>query len=148
MLTQKSNQGDEHPIAFMSTPLKDAELRYPNVEKQAYALVRVVKKFKHYLLRNKVFAIVPDPAVKLLLMQNELGERRSKWVMMLREYDIKIQPMKLVRGQGLTKTMAEMGLDLIAQHYHLQDVSLGDWYDEIIYYLLNQQCPGHLNPMQ
>ena len=74
----------------MSTPLKDAELRYPNVEKQAYALVRVVKKFKHYILRNKIFAIVPDPAVKLLLIQNELGERRAKWVTMLQEYDMEI----------------------------------------------------------
>ena len=47
MLTQKSNEGNEHPIAFMSAPLKDAELKYPSVEKQAYALVRAVKKFKH-----------------------------------------------------------------------------------------------------
>lgn len=44
------------------------------MEKQAYALVRAVKKFKHYILRNKIFAIVPDPAVKLLLIHNELGE--------------------------------------------------------------------------
>lgn len=33
MLTQNSYQGNEHPIAFMSASLKDAELRYPSVEK-------------------------------------------------------------------------------------------------------------------
>ncbi|XP_057847460.2 uncharacterized protein LOC131057339 [Cryptomeria japonica] len=38
VLTQKSEDKYEHPIAFMSAPLKDAELRYPNIEKQAYAL--------------------------------------------------------------------------------------------------------------
>ena len=45
ILTQKVDDQDEHPIAFMSSPLKDAELRYLNVEKQAYALVKEIKKF-------------------------------------------------------------------------------------------------------
>lgn len=148
MLTQKSNQGNENPIEFMSTPLKDAELRYPSVEKQAYTLVRAMNKFRHYILKNKVFAIVPNPAVKLLLIKNELGERRAKWVTMLQEYDIEIQPIKLVRGQGLTRTMAEMDPNLVAQHYNLEDVFRGDWYDDIIYYLFNQRCLDHLSVVQ
>lgn len=92
----------------MSSPLKDAKLRYNNVEKKAYALVRGVKKVRHYILWNKVFSIVPDPSVKMLLMQNELGERREKWVTLLQEYDMEIQPMKLVRGKALTWMIAEM----------------------------------------
>lgn len=83
MLTQKSDQGSEKPIAFTSSPLKDVELRYPTIEKKAYNFIRCVKRFKHYIMRNKVYVIVPNPAVKLLLMQNELGERTTKWVMML-----------------------------------------------------------------
>lgn len=67
---------------------------------------------------------------------------------MLQEYDIEVQPMKLVRGQGLMRKMLEMGSDLVAQHYNLEDVSLGDLYDDIIHYLLNQQCLDHLNAMQ
>lgn len=89
ILTQRKEEG-EHPKTFMSTPLKDAELRYPNVEKQAYALVKAIKKFRHYILRSKIHAVVPDVAVKTLLMQNELGERRGKWVTIIQEYDIEI----------------------------------------------------------
>lgn len=33
MLTQKNDEGNEHLITFMSTPLKDVELRYHNIEK-------------------------------------------------------------------------------------------------------------------
>lgn len=33
ILTQKDNEGNVHPIAFMSAPLRDVELRYHNVEK-------------------------------------------------------------------------------------------------------------------
>jgi len=74
MLTQKKVLIDEHLMAFMSTLLKDAELWYPNVEKQAYALVKAVKKFPHYILRSKVASIDPDAAIKTLLTQNELRE--------------------------------------------------------------------------
>lgn len=98
ILTQRKEEEGEHPIAFMSTSLKDAELRYPNIEKQAYALIKAIKKFRHYILRSKIYTIVSDVAVKTLLMQNELGERRGKWVTIIQEYDIEIQPMKLVRG--------------------------------------------------
>lgn len=68
ILMQRTEEKEEHPIAFMSSPLKDAELRYPSVEKKAYALVKVVKKFRHYILRSKIFAIILDAIVKTLLM--------------------------------------------------------------------------------
>lgn len=35
----------EKPIAFMSAPLRDVALRYPMLDKQSYALVKVAKKF-------------------------------------------------------------------------------------------------------
>jgi hypothetical protein len=39
VLTQRKDAGDEHPIAFMSSPFKNAEIRYPPLEKQVFALV-------------------------------------------------------------------------------------------------------------
>jgi len=42
--------------------------------------MKAVKKFRHYILRSQVKAIVPDAAVKMLLMQNEPGEKRAKWI--------------------------------------------------------------------
>ncbi|XP_057863203.1 uncharacterized protein LOC131071404 [Cryptomeria japonica] len=117
VLTQKNEDKDEHPIAFMSAPLKDAELRYPNVEKQAYAL-------------------------------NELGERRGKWIATIQEYDIEIQPMRLVRGQALAQTLAVDGPRLVQQVYAIEDVTLDEWYKDIVCYLLNHRCPAHMAPAQ
>ena len=91
----------------MSCPLKNVELNYSNLDKQSFALIKAVKKFHHYILRSKVYAIVLDPVVKTLLMQNELGERRGKWVAILQEFNLKIQSMRLVRGQGLSKMIAD-----------------------------------------
>lgn len=97
VLTQRRELG-EHLIAFMSTQLKGAELNYSTLDKQAYALVKAVKKFRHYILCNRVHAIIPDPSVKSMLGQNKLGERRGKWMSKLQEFDIVLEPAKIVRG--------------------------------------------------
>lgn len=54
-----------------------------------------------------MYAIVPDLVVKTLMMQNELGKRRGKWMAILQEFDLKIQSMRLVRGQGLSKMIVD-----------------------------------------
>ena len=106
ILTKKKEKEDERPIAFMSCPLKNTKLNYSNLEKQSFVLIKVVNKFCHYILRSKVHAIVPDLVVKMLLMQNELGESRGKWMAILQEFNLEIQSMRLVRGQGLSMLIA------------------------------------------
>ena len=53
-----------------------------------------------------MYAIVPDPVVRMLLMQNEVGERWGKWMAILQEFNLKIQSMRLVWGQRLSKMIA------------------------------------------
>ena len=54
-----------------------------------------------------MYEIVHDPAVKTLLMQNELGERWGKWMVTPQEFYLEIQPMRLVIGQGLLKMIVD-----------------------------------------
>ena len=63
VLTHKEDGGDEYPISFMSTSLQGAELNYLVVDKQAYAVFKVVKQFRPYILKNRTKVIVPHPAV-------------------------------------------------------------------------------------
>jgi len=48
VLLQKNDQNMEQPIAFMSKALRDEELKYSTMEKQAYALVQSLKHFRSY----------------------------------------------------------------------------------------------------
>ena len=107
MLTQKEDGGDELPISFMSTGLQGAELNYPTMDKQAYAVFKVVKQFRPYILKNRTKVIVPHPAVRSLFIKKELGERRGNWVIALQEYDLEFKPASIVKGQGLCKIMTE-----------------------------------------
>lgn len=45
LLTQKNLDGDEVPISFMSAGLDGSQLKYPEVEKHAYVMFKVVKHF-------------------------------------------------------------------------------------------------------
>ena len=77
VLTQKNAQNNEVPIAFMSSSFKGVELNYPTVDRQAYIVFKAVKHFRSYLLKSRMKVIVPYPAVRNLLVQKELGEKRA-----------------------------------------------------------------------
>ena len=91
----------------MSTGLQGAELNYPAMDKQAYAVFKAVKQFRPYILKNWTKVIVSHPAVRSLFLQKQLGERRGNWVTTLQEYDLEFKPTCIVEGQGLCKLMVE-----------------------------------------
>jgi hypothetical protein len=64
VLLQKNEENQEQPIAFFSRDLRDVELRYSILEKQAYALVKALKAFRDYILHSKILAYVPTSAIK------------------------------------------------------------------------------------
>jgi hypothetical protein len=107
VLTQKNAENNEVPIAFMSLAFKGTKLNYPAVDQQDYVVFKEVKNFQSYLLKSRTKIIVPYPAVKNLLVQKELGEKRENWVTCLQECDIEITPAQIVRGQGLCKLVTD-----------------------------------------
>lgn len=68
ILLQKNAEGFEKPIAFFSNVLRDAEIKYDIMEKQAYALVKDLKNFKVYVLHSRIIAYVPSAYVKEILI--------------------------------------------------------------------------------
>ena len=49
ILVQKDEQGFEKVIAYLSHKLSGAQLRWPTIEKEAFAVVYALKKFHCYL---------------------------------------------------------------------------------------------------
>jgi hypothetical protein len=150
VLLQKNDQGDEQPIAFMSKNLRDSELNYTIMEKQAYALVKSLKHFRTYVGYNKIKAFVPYPAVKDVLSQQDCLGSRGKWVSQIQEYDLEIKPTKIIKGQGMEKMMTESNQEAIEVGQKEQvnivvsEIENNEWYSDIIYYLKNLTCPDHL----
>jgi hypothetical protein len=113
VLLQKNEEGQEQPIAFFSKALRDAEIRYEIMEKQAYALVKALKAFKIYVLHSKITAYVPSASVRDILVQPDIDGRRGRWIAKIMEFDLEIKPTKLVKGQGLAKLLAESNCEAL-----------------------------------
>jgi hypothetical protein len=159
---QKNEEGREQPITFFSKELRDAEVKYEIMEKQAYALVKSLKAFKVYILHSKVTAYVPSTSVKDILVQPDIDGRRSKWIAKILEFDLEIRPTKLIKGQGLAKLLAEancqaLGVSFMNEQLENQQNQLSDvgpqtepllarcpWYKDIIYFLQKLRPPDSL----
>jgi hypothetical protein len=107
VLLQKNTEGLEQPISFFSRALRDAEMRYDIMEKQAYALVKSLKYFRVYILHSNIISYVPSASVKEILIQPDIDGKRSKWIAKILEFDLEMKPTKLVKGQGLARLLAE-----------------------------------------
>jgi ribonuclease HI len=154
VLLQKNEQGREQPIAFYSKALRDAELRYEAMEKQAYALVKALKAFRVYVLHSKIIAYVPSASVKDILIQPDMDGRRGKWIAKILEFDLEIKPTKLIKGQGLAKLLAESNCKALGINYINEQAESSSkdsqsalslaacpWYKDILYFLQELRPP-------
>jgi hypothetical protein len=83
----------------MSRALKNAELKYPMVEKQAYVLVKSLKHFIFFIGYSKVIGYVPNLAVKDVLSHSKGLGARGRWISKIQEYDLEIKPIKLIKAR-------------------------------------------------
>ena len=91
-LLHKNDQNVEHPIEFLSKVLRDGKLKYDIMERQAYSLVKYLKYFRVYFLHSCIFSYVPSSVVKGILTQPNPKGKREKWIVVLLEYDIEVNP--------------------------------------------------------
>jgi len=91
--------------------LRDHELKYNILDKQAYALIKLVKDFRVFILYFHVISYVPDVAIKSILIHSYIDGRRGTWIANILEINLEIKPTKLVKAQGLARLITETNLD-------------------------------------
>lgn len=90
--------GDDQPIAFFSKVMRDAELKYDIIEKQAYDLIQALKAFRTYVFHSHITSYVPDHVVKTVLNQPDTDGRSGRWIAKILEFDLEIKTTKLMKG--------------------------------------------------
>lgn len=68
------------------------------MEKQAFALVQALKDFRVYILHSHIIVFVPNAIVKYILTQIDPDGKRGKRIDVMLEYDLEINPTKLIKG--------------------------------------------------
>ena len=87
------DQGDGlRPCAYESKKLKDAELNYTISEKETYALVFAVIKWRHYLESAIPFTVKTDNSpLTHLMTKATLTRRQARWVEILNRFNFTVE---------------------------------------------------------
>ena len=73
---------------YTSRALREAEGRYPQIEKLAFALITTSRKLRHYFQAH-VINIMTDHPLKKAMNKLEVAGRLIQWAVELSEFDIK-----------------------------------------------------------
>jgi hypothetical protein len=155
VLLHRNDQGHEQLVAFFNNTLRDAEVKYDPIEKQAYALIKSLKAFRIYILHAKVIAYVPSSSVRDVLIQLDIDGKRAKWIDKLIEFDIDIKPTKLIKGRGLESFLLrriEMRVDMLEVELNTLDPksfdNIHDFFSKFKYLILILEYCGIVKSKQ
>jgi hypothetical protein len=101
VLLQITPNGDR-PLAYMSRKLTKAQINWPTIEQECYAIVQAVDKWDKYL-RGREFILETDhePLVNFS-NKEQLNKRCERWRLTLAEYRFKVKHI-----QGKKNNMAD-----------------------------------------
>lgn len=106
-------KGKYLPIAYASRQLNQAERNYSTTERECLAMVFSVKKFRHYLICNRVVFFVDHMAIKYLVNKAELSGRLARWVLLLEEFDytVEYKPGRMhLQADHLSRLSEDVGI--------------------------------------
>jgi hypothetical protein len=136
-----------HVIAYASRMLDEAPCNYHTAEKELFAVVFALEKFKSYLLCIKV-VFTDHAALRYLLKKKESKPRLIRWILLLQEFDLQIKDKKGVenhiadhlgrlRTKNIqTETIRETFPD---EQLYVLHSSTRPWYANLVNYLVTEE---------
>ena len=81
-------------IYYASKTLAGAQLNYTTTEKELFAIVFSLEKFRPYILGSKIIVYTDHAALKYLLSSKDAKLRLIRWVLLLQEFNLEIKDKK------------------------------------------------------
>lgn len=107
----REEDGKQLPIYYVSHVLRNAEVRYPMIEKVAYCLLLASRKLRPYFQGHDVNVYTNHPLRKIL-HKPDLSGRLVNWVVELSQFNISYLPRTAIKGQALADFLVECSIPL------------------------------------
>ena len=97
-LSQKDEEtGLERPVMFISAKFTDAQKRYTVTEKELYAIIYALRKFKPYIYGRKFDIVTDHRALIWLCGKRDPTSRLGRWSQIISEY---AQNVRYIQGKN------------------------------------------------
>ncbi|KAL8148101.1 hypothetical protein AgCh_005444 [Apium graveolens] len=94
------------PVYYVSKRLADAETRYTNLEKLAYALILASRKLRPYFQGHKIEVQTSYP-LKQVMHKPDTSGQLLKWEVELSQFEVDYKPQTAIKGQALADFVLE-----------------------------------------
>ena len=102
----REEEGIQYPVYYVSKRMLDAETRYTNMEKLAYALILASRKLRPYFQAHKIEVRTAYP-LRQIMHKPETSGRLLKWTIELSQFDVDYKPRGALKGQALADFILE-----------------------------------------
>ena len=105
ILTQDGPDGHEHVIHYLSQQLSPTARRWSTIEKECFAVVAALKKFRQYLLGSKFTVYTDHKPLRSLFTADMRNAKVQRWGILIDEYqcDIQYRPGKSMKADFLSR---------------------------------------------
>ena len=94
ILSQKDQEGLEHPVAFASRKLQPREEKLSTTEKECLGIVWAVERFRYYLFGRKFRLLTDHNPLVWLNQVRDKNKKLLRWSVTLQEYEMVVEHRK------------------------------------------------------
>jgi hypothetical protein len=136
---------DNRHVAYFNEKLNETKRNYSTYDKEFYAIIQSLKKWRHYLVPQEFVLYSDNQALQFITRQEKLNQRHAKWVEIMQNFTFVI---KHIVGNAKKVVDALSRRCLILQEFqvktlgfeHLKDVYCDDTDFKEAY----EACTNHL----
>jgi hypothetical protein len=82
---------ENRPIAYFSEKLNEEKLKYSTYDKDFYAIIQALKKWRHYLIPREFVLYSDNHALQFVTQQEKLNQKHVKWVEYMQNFTFLIK---------------------------------------------------------
>jgi hypothetical protein len=82
---------DNRPVTYLCEKLNETKRKYSTYDKDFYAIIQALKKWRHYLVPHEFVLYSDNQALQFTTRQEKLNQRHAKWVEFMHNFTFVIK---------------------------------------------------------